>query len=36
MKAIYDQIQWLEIIKEGDQILALLPLPGRPLQVRYF
>ena len=36
MKARYDQHTVDRNFKEGDQVLALLPIPGRHLQARYF
>ena len=36
MKARYDKNTVDRNFKEGDQVLALLPIPGRPLQARYF
>ena len=27
---------FLPTLKSGDKVLALLPIPGRPLQTRYF
>ena len=36
MKAIYDNHVIDRKIKPGDKVLALLPIPGRPLQARYF
>ena len=36
MKARYDQKTVDRNFKEGDQVLALLSIPGRPLQARYF
>ena len=30
------KMQSIFFFKEGDQVLALLPFPGRPLQARYF
>ena len=36
MKARYDNNTVDRNFKEGDQVLALLPIPDRPLQVRYF
>ena len=36
MKARYNKHTVDRNFKEGDQVLALLPFPGRPLQARYF
>ena len=36
MKTRYDQNTTERNFEEGDQVLALLPIPGRPLQARYF
>ena len=36
MKARYDNHVMDRKFKPGDKVLALLPIPGRPLQVRYF
>ena len=36
MKAIYDNHVFDRKFKPGDKVLALLPIPGRPLQARYF
>ena len=36
MKARYDNHVIDRIYKPGDKVLALLPIPGRPLQARYF
>ena len=36
MKQNYDRIPNKEVFKSGDKVLALLPVPGRPLQGRYF
>ena len=36
MKARYDNHVIDRKFKPGDKVLALLPIPGRPLQVRYF
>ena len=36
MKARYDNHVIDRKFKPGDKVLALLPLPGRPLQARYF
>ena len=35
MKARYDNHVIDRKFKPGDKVLALLPIPGRPLQVRY-
>ena len=36
MKQRYDKNTKERSFKSGDQVLALLPIPGRPLQARYF
>ena len=36
MKARYDNHVIDRTFKPGDKVLALLPIPGRPLQARYF
>ena len=36
MKARYDNHDIDRKFKPGDKVLALLPIPGRPLQARYF
>ena len=36
MKARYDNHVIDRKLKPGDKVLALLPIPGRPLQARYF
>ena len=36
MKAICDQHTVDRNFKQGDQVLALLPIPYRPLHARYF
>ena len=36
MKESYDQKTQDRSFKPGDTVLALLPIPGRPLQARYF
>ena len=36
MKARYDNHLIDRKFKLGDKVLALLPIPGRPLQARYF
>ena len=36
MKARYDNHVIYRKFKPGDKVLALLPIPGRPLQARYF
>ena len=36
MKARYDEKTVDRNFKSGDKVLALLPIPGRPLQARYF
>ena len=36
MKNMYDQTYVSRTFKPGDKVLALLPVPGRPLQARYF
>ena len=36
MKAGYDNHVIDRKFKPGDKVLALLPIPGRPLQARYF
>ena len=36
MKERYDQKTQDRSFKPGDTVLALLPIPGRPLQARYF
>ena len=36
MKQRYDQNSVSRSFKPGDKVLALLPVPGRPLQARYF
>ena len=36
MKATYDNHVIDRKFKPGDKVLALLPIPGRPLQARYF
>ena len=36
MKARYDNHVIDRKFKPGDKVLALLPIPGRPLQARYF
>ena len=36
MKARYDNHVIDRIFEPGDKVLALLPIPGRPLQARYF
>ena len=36
MKARYDNYVIDRKFKPGDKVLALLPIPGRPLQARYF
>ena len=36
MKARYDNYLIDRNFKQGDKVLALLPIPGRPLQGRYF
>ena len=36
MKARYDNHVIDRKFKQGDKVLALLPIPGRPLQARYF
>ena len=36
MKNKYDQNSVSRMFKPGDKVLALLPVPGRPLQARYF
>ena len=36
MKNRYDQNSVSRTFKPGDKVLALLPVPGRPLQARYF
>ena len=35
MKARYDNHVIDRKFKPGDKVLALLPIPGRPLQARY-
>ena len=36
MKNMYDKTSVSRTFKPGDKVLALLPVPGRPLQARYF
>ena len=36
MKNRYDQISVSRTFKPSDKVLALIPVPGRPLQVRDF
>ena len=36
MKRNYDKNTKERSFKSGDKVLALLPIPGRPLQARYF
>ena len=36
VKNRYDQNSVSRTFKPGDKVLALLPVPGRPLQARYF
>lgn len=36
MKVRYDINSQTRSFKPGDQVLALLPIPGKPLQARYF
>ena len=36
MKERYDKYTQSRYFQPGDQILALLPVPGKPLQARYF
>ena len=36
MKQNYDKNTKERSFKSGDKVLALLPIPGRPLQPRYF
>ncbi|MES9950010.1 MAG: RNase H-like domain-containing protein [Candidatus Thiodiazotropha sp.] len=36
MKLRYDENAKVRSFKPGDKVLALLPIPGRPLQARYF
>ena len=36
MKQNYDENTKNRSFKSGDKVLALLPVPGRPLQARYF
>lgn len=36
MKIRYDINSQTRSFKPGDQVLALLPIPGKPLQARYF
>ena len=36
MKNRYDQNSVSRTFKPGDKVLVLLPVPGRPLQARYF
>ena len=36
MKQNFDKNTKERIFKSGDKVLALLPIPGRPLQARYF
>ena len=36
MKQNYDKNTKERSFKSGDKVLALLPIPGRPLQARYF
>ena len=36
MKQNYDKNTKEKSFKSGDKVLALLPIPGRPLQARYF
>ena len=36
MKQNYDKNTKERSFKSGDKVLALLPIPGKPLQARYF
>ena len=36
MKKRYDKYTQSRYFQPGDQVLALLPVPGKPLQARYF
>ena len=36
MKRNFDKNTKERSFKSGDKVLALLPIPGRPLQARYF
>ena len=36
MKQNFDKNDKERSFKSGDKVLALLPIPGRPLQARYF
>ena len=36
MKERYDKYTQSTSFRPGDQVLALLPVPGKPLQTRYF
>ena len=36
MKQNYDKNTKEKSFKSGDKVLALFPIPGRPLQARYF
>ena len=36
MKKSYDKNTKERSFKSGDKVLALLPIPGKPLQARYF
>ena len=36
MKQSYDKNTKERHFESGDKVLALLPIPGRPLQARYF
>ena len=36
MKQNFDKNTKERSFKSGDKVLALLPIPGRPLQARYF
>ena len=36
MKERYDKYTQSRYFQPGDQVLAFLPVPGKPLQARYF
>ena len=36
MKSHYDEKALDRNFEHGDKVLALLPIPGRPLQARYY
>ena len=36
MKMHYDKNAWDRNFQHGDKVLAFLPIPGKPLQARYY